>query len=448
MLRKKASLCYGSLTPKAHARYLDIGKKEHPLYGGWSEMTEFAFVLDAIGNRLSPTKKDKAWYLIRKKKAQQVNKFPMVIQLNKVVDEKQMDTTPIHLGIDDGSKFTGIAFVQECQTKNKPLLKGTIEHRDDVKHKMDARRGYRRYKRHHKRYRQKRFDNRSSSKRIERFAPSIKQKKQAVLRVVKMLHKWCRVDSIHLEDVAIDIRALQEGYQLYKWKYQKSNRLDENLRKATLIRDDCTCQDCGKQDCRLEAHHIVPRRDGGNDSISNLITLCQSCHRKVTGKERLFIEKYQKIIDGRHVNFKHAQHVMQGKSYLQQELKKFAPLYLTNGGDTANKRVDWGIEKSHSNDALVIANLKVNHGQTDIKDWRIKPMRKKNKAQAEEVEGFKHRDYVCYTKRNGETYYAYITALYPEKKQCNMTTTDGKVLKRYGVKSLRLLWRFHSIFWF
>ncbi|MFB9758799.1 RRXRR domain-containing protein [Ectobacillus funiculus] len=54
-------------------------------------MTEFAFVLDAIGNRLSPTKKDKAWYLICKKKAQQVNKFPMVIQLNRVVDEKQKE---------------------------------------------------------------------------------------------------------------------------------------------------------------------------------------------------------------------------------------------------------------------------------------------------------------------------------------------------------------------
>ncbi|GAA3314844.1 hypothetical protein GCM10020331_008430 [Ectobacillus funiculus] len=76
-----------------------------------------------------------------------------------------------------------------------------------------------------------------------------------------------------------------------------------------------------------------------------------------------------------------------------------------------------------------------------------KTKKEKNKAQVEEVEGFKHRDYVCYTKRNGETYYAYITALYPEKETMQHDYNRWKgTKKRYGVKSLRLLWRFHSIF--
>ena len=201
-------------------------------------MVSYCFVLDVCGKKLSPTNENKGWYLIRKKKAKLIQRFPMVIQIFKEVSEEEMDQTPIHFNIDDGSKYTGVALVQEGKMKNKPLFKGTIEHRTDVKEKMDVRRGYRRYKRSHKKYRPTRFSNRSSSKRKTRIAPSIKQKKEATLRVLNQLKKWIRVDSIHLENVLIDIRKLEKGSQLYRWEYQQSNRLDENLRKATLMRDD------------------------------------------------------------------------------------------------------------------------------------------------------------------------------------------------------------------
>jgi hypothetical protein len=121
---------------------------------------------------------------------------------------------------------------------------------------------------------------------------------------------------------------------------------------------------------------------------------------------------------------------------------------LTTGGDTANKRIDWGLEKSHSNDAIVIADSVVNSEDCNIKDWIIKPMRKKSKNKTENTIGFKHRDLIKYTKKNGESYIGYITAMYPEKKQCNITTTEGKILKRYGIKSLKLIWRFDKIYFF
>ncbi|WP_373844351.1 RRXRR domain-containing protein [Clostridium sp.] len=41
---------------------------------------QFSFVIDKKGNKLSPCKINKAWYLIRKGKTIQVNKYPMVIQ--------------------------------------------------------------------------------------------------------------------------------------------------------------------------------------------------------------------------------------------------------------------------------------------------------------------------------------------------------------------------------
>jgi len=75
-------------------------------------------------------------------------------------------------------------------------------------------------------------------------------------------------------------------------------------------------------------------------------------------------------------------------------------------------------------------------------------MRRKSKAKIEQLNGFKRRDLIKYTKKNGDSYIGYITAMYPEKKQCNITTTEGKILKRYGIKSCNLLWRFNKIYWF
>ncbi len=409
---------------------------------------EFSFVQDCNGKRLSPTPANNAWYLIRKQRATLVCKYPMVIQIKREIKDKEEDESEFIYGIDDGSKHVGIAIVQKCQTKNKVIFKGTIKHRQDVKHLIDVRRGYRRYHRQHKRYRPARFNNRSSSKRKNRLAPTIKQKKDAILRVINRLNRWCKINKIILEDVQIDIRALTEGYKLYKWQYQKSNRLDENLRIATLIRDGYICQECGKRECMLEAHHIIPRRLKGSNSIGNLITLCNKCHDKTEGKEEQYIKKYQDKIKGKNIRFDYAQHVMQGKNYLRKELGKIAELDLTIGSDTANKRIDWDIEKSHSNDAVVIIGLFINPSQCDIKDWVIKPMRRQSKGKCDKVKEFKHRDLIKYVKKSGENYIGWITAMYPEKKQVNITTLDGKILKRYGIKSLNLLWRFNKVYWF
>lgn len=82
---------------------------------------EYAFVLDANGQQLDPTRVNNAWRLVRQKKAKLVSKFPTVIQLNKVVDNPNKDK--IFLGIDDGSVHVGIALVQKCLTKTKFFLK-------------------------------------------------------------------------------------------------------------------------------------------------------------------------------------------------------------------------------------------------------------------------------------------------------------------------------------
>lgn len=406
--------------------------------------TEYCFVVDKNNRPLAPTKVNKGWYLIRKGRARLKSKYPMVIQLEKEVEPDNEDESHIVCGIDDGSSYVGIAIVQKCPTKNKVVFKGTIEQRQDVKRLMDTRRGYRRYHRQHKRHRPARFNNRSSSKRKGRLAPSIKQKKDAILRVLYQLNKWINIQEYYLEDVAIDIRAMTDDYKPYRWQYQKSNRLDENLRKAAILRDNCKCQECGKSNCVLEVHHIRARRFGGADTIGNLITLCSKCHQKTEGREQDFEERYFNKIKSKPKRFDYAMHVMQGKNYLREKISELGFLHLTNGGETANKRIEWDIEKSHSNDAICITNCIPD--TCNVKEWTIKPMRRKSKAKTDNVLGIKHRDLVEYTYRNGETHRGYVTALYPELYALNFQSPT-RHCKKVNARKCKLLWKYNKIYW-
>ena len=408
-------------------------------------MTNYAFVLDANKKQLAPTKENKAWFLIRKKRAILVSKYPMVIQLNKEIPNEEICKDEVRCGIDDGSKHVGIALVQKCKTKNKVIFKGTVEQRDDVKRLMDVRREYRKYRRYHKRYRQARFNNRSSSKNKGRIAPTILQKRQATIRVVNQLNKWINITTYYLEDVTIDIRVLIDGYKPYSWQYQKSNRLDENIRKAVILRDGCKCVECGKSNCKLEVHHIKPKRLNGSDTLGNLITLCKNCHQNTEGKEEQYMQHYFDMLNSSDCkNLNCAQHVMIGKMWLREQLSNLGVLYLTTGGNTANKRIDWTIEKSHSNDAICITDL--NPNTCDIKDWIIKPMRRQSKAKTDSVLGIKHRDLVEYTFKNGDVHRGYVTALYPDLHALNFQSRT-KHCKKVNARKCKLLWKYSKIYW-
>ena len=55
----------------------------------------------------------------------------------------------------------------------------------------------------------------------------------------------------------------------------------EELKKLVWRRDNYTCQVCGKRPS-YQVHHIIPRRKGGKDELSNLVTLCGLCHMLVS----------------------------------------------------------------------------------------------------------------------------------------------------------------------
>lgn len=54
------------------------------------------------------------------------------------------------------------------------------------------------------------------------------------------------------------------------------------VRKFVLSRDGHCCRACGSSH-GLEVHHVVFRSLGGRDEASNLVALCDDCHRSVHG---------------------------------------------------------------------------------------------------------------------------------------------------------------------
>ena len=205
--------------------------------------------------------------------------------------------------------------------------------------------------------------------------------------------------------------------------------------------------ECGKEKTRFEVHHITPREVGGADTISNLITLCPKCHAQTFGRESQSAERYYAMISsaGHVEGLDDAQRVMQGKHWFREQLQQRGSLVLTSGGDTANKRDDWNITKTHSNDAVCITDLEPD--SIDLEEWSIKPMRRKSKAGVDEVCGFHHRDYVTYTYRNGKTYTGYITAMRSDRKLLNFRSPT-KHCKGVNAHKCHLIWRFNKIYWF
>ena len=134
--------------------------------------------------------------------------------------------------------------------------------------------------------------------------------------------------------------------------YQESNRLHPNLRLACLIRDEFQCKICSKKNTRLEAHHIVPRNDGGKDTIKNLATLCDACHDLLhKGKVNLAIKGENGFKDTI------AQRTMQGKAHLYALLETVCSVEKRFGYETHDYRKILGLEKDHHIDALCLATI-------------------------------------------------------------------------------------------
>ena len=395
----------------------------------------FVYVLNKDGQPLMPTSRfGKVRRLLKDKKAKVIKRNPFTI---KLLYETETQIVQIcTLGVDTGSAHVGTAVYSE----GKILYTSQVEIRNDIKSKMDDRRGYRRGRRfRHTRYRKPRFLNRKNSIRKDRFSPTMISKYQSHIREIDFVKSILPISQLVLETGTFDTHLLKNpslaNPKIKHWGYQKGILYGyDNIKAYILTRDKYTCQCCKTKKGTLHVHHIIYRSKGGSDEIENLITLCETCHKKLhKGELKMFETKLRGTRKG---TLKHA---TQMNSIRIQLLKHYPDAIETFGYITKANRQVLGLDKYHYIDACVIAscgkpfNIKsktyykkvVGNGTRILAKFRKVPIR----LDRSKIRGFRRYDKVKY---KGKEYF-----IYARSKTGNFCVTDIFGNKPdFGIKTL------------
>lgn len=305
------------------------------------------YVLDIAGNPLMPTERHgKVRRMLNSGQAKVVRRTPFTIQL---CYESGHEVQEVALGVDAGSKTIGLSVT----TDKKELFASEVQLRSDIVDLLATRRELRRGRRSRKtRYRAPKFDNR---RRQEGWlAPSIHQKIDCHLHVVRAVCRILPVSKIIVETASFDIQKIKNP-GICGEQYQQGEQLDFwNVREYVLWRDGHTCQCCKgkKKDPILNVHHIESRKTGG-DAPNNLITLCETCH---DGHHKGTVKLPETIRRGRKYNHEAFMGIMRWaffkrlkEEYTNKEVKN------TFGYITKNTRIQHGLPKTHAVDARCIS---------------------------------------------------------------------------------------------
>lgn len=298
------------------------------------------FVLNKQGETLMPCSSRKARLLLEGDKANVVKRNPFTIQLVHGSTGYKQDLT---LGVDTGHNEVGLSVVSDT----KEVFSAVAKMRNDISSKMETRRMYRRQKRNKLRYRKPRFLNRSASTKKERLAPSVQWKVDAHIRLINQIKTLLPITKVVLETGTFDM-AKMKNPNITNEQYQKGVQYGfENVKAYVLSRDNYKCQ-CKKKGCsdKLHVHHIKFRSKGGSDTPSNLVTLCEKHHNALhAGKFKLNVKSHKSLKSATTMNIIRSRLL----SYFPKAIETFG--YITKAN-----RYQHNIEKTHSNDAFVIAD--------------------------------------------------------------------------------------------
>ena len=163
------------------------------------------YVISKDGQPLMPTERfGKVRRLLKEKKAKVVRRCPFTIKLAYEPETQVMQE--VMLGQDTGSKYVGTA----CVSNNKVLYQSEVILRNNIKKKMDSRRGFRRNRRNRKtRYRKPRFLNRANSTKKDRLPPSVKSKVQSHIDEIEFCKKILPISTIALEVSQFDTALMK-----------------------------------------------------------------------------------------------------------------------------------------------------------------------------------------------------------------------------------------------
>ncbi len=231
------------------------------------------FVLDTNKKPLAPCHPARARKLLKTGKAKIFKKYPFTIILEKEVEIEEKNKDEYSLKIDYGSRHTGLAILKNSK---EVVWLAQIEHRTNIKEKLDTRRGHRRFRRNKLRYRKPRFNNR---KRKEGWIPpSLQSRVDNISSWVIKLQKLIPITHISYENVKFDTQLMNDS-TIKGIEYQQGTLMGYEIREYLLEKFNRRCVYCGKTDTPLEIEHIIPKSRGGSNKIDNLAIACRSCNK-------------------------------------------------------------------------------------------------------------------------------------------------------------------------
>lgn len=263
------------------------------------------FVLDQTGKPIMPCSEKRARKLIQAKRAKVHKMIPFTIRL---IDVKQADVQlqSLYFKTDPGSKTTGIALSIDNQ-KTKFLIE--LEQRGQlIRNNLEARASLRRGRRSRKlRYRKpvgkditnKKFNRANQVGKIGRrngannknifnqegwLAPSIRHRIEAPINWLTKLSKLAPITHVVQELVRFDTQKM-ENPEISGEEYQQGSLAEFETKEYLLEKWGRCCAYCGAKNVPLEIEHIVPKRHGGSNRVSNLTLACRPCNEDKSAQD-------------------------------------------------------------------------------------------------------------------------------------------------------------------
>ncbi len=351
-----------TLSPEQSGGEDDRGCKAPP-----SITAERVFVLDRHGKPLMPCHPARARKLLKSGRARVHRLAPFVIRL---VDRDIADSVVagVEVGIDPGSKATGICVFRPTPAGREGLISVEVRHRGDLIHKkLERRSNYRRGRRtRNLRYRAPRFNNRTRPEGW--LAPSLQHRVDSTMSVVSRLYRWAPVVAIHQELVRFDMQKM-ENPEITGIEYQQGTLAGYEVREYLLEKFGRTCAYCGAADVPLNIDHVYPRAKGGTNRVSNLTLACITCNQakgslpletwlasKFGPTEAVIIAK--RVLARAQAPLKDAAAVNTTRWALYQALRETGiPVFTGSGGRTKWNRSRFSVPKTHTLDALCVGEV-------------------------------------------------------------------------------------------
>jgi len=309
-----------------------------------------------------PCSEKRARLLLERGRARVHKMLPFTI---RVVDRLAEDSEfqALRVKLDPGSKTTGIALVRETENDGVAVVNlFELMHRGrQISEALTARRGHRRLRRCHLRYRAPRFDNRGNKQRGW-LAPSLQHRVDTTLAWVNRLERLAPVSAISTELVRFDMQAL-ENPEIEGAQYQQGTLAGYEVREYLLEKWQWSCAYCDAKDVPLQIEHIQPKAKGGSNRISNLTLACPSCNAKKAALPiEVFLarqpERLKRIQAQARRPLKDAAAVNSTRWALVNALKTTGLAVETaSGGRTKFNRHQLGIPKTHALDAACVGQV-------------------------------------------------------------------------------------------